>query len=122
MSKSLRSATDPGAVLSDRFPRDLTDVALTHSDARIVLDIAGHGRWTITVDDGMAEVTRDVATDPTCTVHTDADTLADLLIGRRSGVDAFLGGDLTTREPCDRPPDRRRVRPGRRPRHPAAGA
>ncbi len=97
MSKSLRSATDPGAVLSDRFPRDLTDVALTHSDARIVLDIAGHGRWTITVDDGIAEVTRDVATDPTCTVHTDADTLADLLIGRRSGVDAFLGGDLTTR-------------------------
>ncbi|MDF3312793.1 alpha/beta fold hydrolase [Rhodococcus sp. T2V] len=97
MSKSLRSAADPGAVLTDHFPRDLTDAALTHSDASLVLDITGHGRWTVTVDDGMAEVTRGVATDPTCTVHTDADTLADLLIGRRSGVDAFLVGDLTAR-------------------------
>jgi pimeloyl-ACP methyl ester carboxylesterase len=91
------SHLDPGAVLADHFPRDLTDTALTHSDASLVLDITGHGQWTVAVDDGKAAVTTKVATDPTSTVHTDADTLADLLIGRRSGVDAFLDGDLTTR-------------------------
>ncbi|QSE86893.1 alpha/beta fold hydrolase [Rhodococcus koreensis] len=91
------SHPDPGAVLADHFPRDLTDTALTHSDASLVLDITGHGRWTVAVDEGMAKVTTKAATDPTTTVHTDADTLADVLIGRRSGVDAFLDGDLTTR-------------------------
>ncbi|MDF3308801.1 hypothetical protein P3H15_27670 [Rhodococcus sp. T2V] len=79
------------------------DVALTHSDARFVLDVAGHGRWTVTVDDGMAEVTREVATDPTCTVHTDADTLAALLVGRRRGVDAFLGAATSQRAAALRP-------------------
>jgi pimeloyl-ACP methyl ester carboxylesterase len=34
---------------------------------------------------------------PTTTIHTDPHTLAGLLEGRRSGVDAFLAGDLTVR-------------------------
>lgn len=58
---SSRPAADPGAVLADHFPRDLTDAALTHSDASLVLDITCHGRWTVAVDDGTAEVTTKVA-------------------------------------------------------------
>ncbi|AWK71669.1 hydrolase [Rhodococcus oxybenzonivorans] len=89
---------DPASMLATHFPRDLTDTVMSGESATVVLDIAGHGHWTVSIDSGVAELrSADGPRKPTCTIRTDADTLADVLIGRRSGVDAFLDGDLVTR-------------------------
>lgn len=89
---------DPASMLATHFPRDLTDTVMSGESATVVLDIAGHGHWTVSIDSGVAESRgADGPRKPTCTIRTDADTLADVLIGRRSGVDAFLDGDLVTR-------------------------
>ncbi|MBB3038775.1 alpha/beta fold hydrolase [Hoyosella altamirensis] len=89
--------SSPDHLLSELFPQNVTDTAFTHSDAVVCLDVPDHGRWTLEVHDGVAEVSSGTHPDPTSVVTTSAETLTDLLTGRRSGVDAFLDGDLTTR-------------------------
>ncbi|MCW4355535.1 alpha/beta fold hydrolase [Hoyosella sp. YIM 151337] len=88
---------DPGRLLESFFPRKLHDVALTHSDAVLRLNITGYGSWGVTISDGSAAVTREAPRKPTSTLTMGANTLEDVLLGRRSGVEAFLEGDLATR-------------------------
>ncbi|WP_241249219.1 alpha/beta fold hydrolase [Rhodococcus sp. X156] len=63
----------------------------------VVLDIAGRGRWTLYIKHGEVSLVVGAIARPTCCIRTDAATLADLLMGRRSGVEAFLTGDLVAR-------------------------
>lgn len=88
---------DPGRLLDDFFPRELHDVALTHSDATLRLDITGHGSWCVSIRDGAATLSRRSPRNPTSTLTMNAQTLEDVLLGHRSGVEAFLDGDLATR-------------------------
>lgn len=92
-----RGATDPASVLANHLPRDLTRTVLARQDATLVLDVVGRGRWTVRIDHGEVTLLSGAIKHPTCTIRTDATTLADMLIGRRSGVDAFLSGDLAAR-------------------------
>lgn len=97
LAASGSTANDPGCLLKEFFPRELADVALTHSDAVLRLNVPGHGTWAVEIADGKADITSEAPTNPTSTLTMDATTLADILLGRRSGVDAFLDGDLVTR-------------------------
>lgn len=84
-------------VLAEYFPHDLSGTVLANDKATLVLDISDGGKWTVTIDGGTAKLSATSASRPTCSVQTDSWTLSDVLVGRRTGVEAFLDGDLTTR-------------------------
>ncbi len=64
--------------------------------AAVVFD-AGDLAWTMHVHGPDLRLARGRAPRPTTRIHADADTLADVIAGRRSGVDAFLDGGLRIR-------------------------
>lgn len=97
MPAASRRASDPVSVLANHLPRDLTRTVLAHRQATVVLDVVGRGRWTVRVDRGEVTLLSGAVKHPTCSIRTDATTLADLLVGTRSGVDAFVSGDLAAR-------------------------
>ncbi|MGZ4533265.1 MAG: SCP2 sterol-binding domain-containing protein, partial [Mycobacteriaceae bacterium] len=95
---SAQESIDPSTVLRNYLPRDLTRSVLARIPlVTIVLDIVGRGRWTLRIEHGEVSLIVGAMSHPTCSIRTDAATLADMLLGRRSGVDAFLAGDLVAR-------------------------
>lgn len=95
---SAQESIDPSTVLRNYLPRDLTRSVLARIPlVTIVLDIVGRGRWTLRIEHGEVSLIVGATSHPTCSIRTDAATLADMLLGRRSGVDAFLAGDLVAR-------------------------
>ncbi len=93
-----RESIDPSTVLRNHLPRDLTRTVLARIPlVTVVLDIVGRGRWTVRIEHGEVSLLEGAIHHPTCTIRTDAATLADMLLGRRSGVEAFLAGDLVAR-------------------------
>jgi pimeloyl-ACP methyl ester carboxylesterase len=68
---------------------------LAHAD--LVLDARPVGSWTVHASDGRVTFKVGRARTPTTTVATDARTLIEVLEGTRSGVSAWLEGDLHMR-------------------------
>jgi pimeloyl-ACP methyl ester carboxylesterase len=95
--RSTSRGTDPATLLAEHLPRDLSRTVLAGTRASLLLDVVGRGRWTVDVDHGAVTLTEGAAPHPTCSLRTDARTLEELLLGRRTGVDAFLAGDLVAR-------------------------
>lgn len=91
------SGLGPRGVLDAHLPRDLSRTVLARTRATMVLDVVGRGRWTVHLDRGDVELTEGTVDNPTCSIRTDAATLEDLLLGRVSGVEAFLAGTLVAR-------------------------
>ncbi len=87
----------PAGVLAEHLPRDLTRTVLARTVATLELDVVGRGRWTVHLDHGTVTLTQDAVEHPTARLRLDAVTLEDLLLGRRSGVEAFLTGDVVVR-------------------------
>ena len=85
------------AVLAGSFPRDVTGTVLADTSATLVLDIEDRDRWTVTIANGIADVSTVLVSRPTCSVHADASTWDEVMAGRRTGVQAFLDGDFTVR-------------------------
>jgi pimeloyl-ACP methyl ester carboxylesterase len=71
--------------------------ALGQTRGSVVFEAPPAGAWTLRLHRGKVTVLRGAVRHPTTTIHTDPHTLAGLLEGRRSGVDAFLAGDVTVR-------------------------
>lgn len=88
---------DPATALAQYLPRDLTHTVLAGTRAAVALEVVHRGRWTVHIDHGVLTVTDGLAPHPTSSIRTDARTLEDLLLGRRSGVEAFLRGTMEVR-------------------------
>lgn len=97
MTRSTTRGIDPATLLAEHLPRDLSRTVLARTRATLLLDIVGRGRWTVEVDHGVVTLADGAHPNPTCSIRTDARTLEELLLGRRSGVEAFLAGDLVAR-------------------------
>ena len=63
----------------------------------MALEVGGGAGYTIRIQDGTVLVGKGLPQDPTVSVITDAETLAAVIGGTRSGVHAFLKGDLRVR-------------------------
>jgi pimeloyl-ACP methyl ester carboxylesterase len=71
--------------------------ALSDVRGAIVFDVSPAGAWTVQLNEGRVRLTRGALAKATTTVTTDPATMAAVLEGRVSGIDAFLGGALTVR-------------------------
>ena len=71
--------------------------ALAEVRGRVVFAAPPAGAWTIWLDDGRVRLTRGAGAKPDATVTADPATLAAVLDGRMSGVDAFLAHGLVVR-------------------------
>jgi pimeloyl-ACP methyl ester carboxylesterase len=71
--------------------------ALAEVRGHVVFAAPPAGAWTVWLDDGRVRLTRGAATKPDAAVTADPATLASVLEGRMSGVDAFLAHGLVVR-------------------------
>jgi pimeloyl-ACP methyl ester carboxylesterase len=74
---------------TDRIPEDV--------NATVVLEADGGRGWTVLIEDGAMSVSPGIADRATSGVIADEATHAAVLGGTRSGVEAFLDGDLRVR-------------------------
>ena len=70
---------------------------LASTRATLLLTAGGAAKWTVEIDRGRAVATRGAPANPTATVHAPLTVLGDVVAGARSGIEAFLAGDLTLR-------------------------
>jgi pimeloyl-ACP methyl ester carboxylesterase len=70
---------------------------LADTTATILFTAGGMARWTIEIEHGRASARRGGPPDPTTTVRAPLPVLLDVVCGTRSGIDAFLAGELTVR-------------------------
>jgi pimeloyl-ACP methyl ester carboxylesterase len=70
---------------------------LADTTATILFTGGGLATWTIEIDRGRTSVRRGTPNAPTTTVRAALPVLDDVVSGRRSGIAAFLAGDLTVR-------------------------
>lgn len=70
---------------------------LADTTATILLTAGGMANWTIDIQRGRAEARRGGPASPTTTVRASLGVLNDVVSGKRSGIGAFLDGDLTVR-------------------------
>lgn len=70
---------------------------LADTSATLLLTAGGTANWTVEIDRGRAVVGAGAPAEPTSTVHASLGVLDDVVAGTRSGVEAFLAGDLTLR-------------------------
>jgi len=71
--------------------------ALADTRASVVFEVAPAGIWTVALHEGRVRLRRGAARRPQTIVRVDPRTLAAILEGKRSGVEAFLDGTLTVR-------------------------
>jgi pimeloyl-ACP methyl ester carboxylesterase/predicted lipid carrier protein YhbT len=71
--------------------------ALADQRGTVVFNSPPVGSWSVHLDDGRVRLTRGVAAKPRAVVTADAATMAAVLDGRISGVEAFLSHGLTVR-------------------------
>ena len=91
------AGADLDTVLAMRLRRTLAGTTLQARRATVVLDAGEQGVWTVEVGDGRARTHRGSAPEPTLLVHGTAHALADVVSGRTSGAQAFLGGRVSLR-------------------------
>ena len=96
MSPVARRGADLDALLASRLRRTLSGDVLDDREATVVFD-DGYSQWTVELDRGRGRVRRGAARTPTLVVRGQASVLADVIAGGRSGVQAFLDGDVTVR-------------------------
>ncbi len=70
---------------------------LSDTDATILFTAGGLATWTIDVERGRMSARRGSPHAPTTTVRAALPVLHDVVSGQRSGIEAFLAGDLTVR-------------------------
>jgi pimeloyl-ACP methyl ester carboxylesterase/putative sterol carrier protein len=83
----------------ERLLRERAEQVRTPSDVNAVLalDLEDADGWTARVTEGRIEVEPGLPDKPDVRVTTRRDTLAEVVSGQRSGVEAFLAGDLVVR-------------------------
>lgn len=77
--------------------RGLYSPLLADTTATILLTAGGLANWTVAVDRGRTLARRGGPANPTTTVRAPLAVLDDVVSGARSGVEAFLAGELTVR-------------------------
>jgi pimeloyl-ACP methyl ester carboxylesterase len=70
---------------------------LADTTATILFTAGGLATWTVAVDRGRASARVGSPAEPTTTVRASLPVLTEVVSGARSGVEAFLAGDLTVR-------------------------
>jgi pimeloyl-ACP methyl ester carboxylesterase len=70
---------------------------LADADATLLFDAGRPAQWTVTIDHGRAAARRGRPSAPTTTIRAALPVLDDVVSGRRSGISAFLDGELTVR-------------------------
>jgi pimeloyl-ACP methyl ester carboxylesterase len=70
---------------------------LADTTASLLFTAGGMANWTLEIDRGRALAKRGGPANPTTTVRASLRVLDDVVSGKRSGVEAFLAGDLTVR-------------------------
>jgi pimeloyl-ACP methyl ester carboxylesterase len=65
--------------------------------ATLLFTAGGMANWTVEIDRGRALASRGGPASPTTTVRAALPVLNDVVAGQRSGIEAFLDGDLTVR-------------------------
>lgn len=66
-------------------------------EGTVTLDITDDEKWTLRFEDGSIALSSGKASGSDTTVITDGATMLDVLQGDRSGIEAFLSGDLRVR-------------------------
>lgn len=72
-------------------------LALAEVRGSVVFDAGAAGRWTVRLHDGRVTLYRGAQSRPSATVSADAATLAAVVDGRLSGVEAYLSHGLVVR-------------------------
>lgn len=70
---------------------------LADTTATLLFTAGGMASWTIEIDRGRALARRGAPANPTTTVRAALPVLDNVVSGARSGIEAFLAGDLTVR-------------------------
>jgi pimeloyl-ACP methyl ester carboxylesterase len=70
---------------------------LADTTATLLFTAGGMANWTVEIDRGRAVANRGGPANPTATVRASLGVLNDVVAGTRSGIEAFLAGDLTVR-------------------------
>jgi len=70
---------------------------LADTTATLLFTAGGMANWTVEIDRGRAVAKRGGPANPTTTVRAPLPVLNAVLSGTRSGIEAFLAGDLTVR-------------------------
>jgi pimeloyl-ACP methyl ester carboxylesterase len=83
-------------LLRDRL-RGSYSPLLADVDATMLFTAGGMANWTVQIERGRANVLPGGPGSPTTTVRAALPVLRDVVSGARSGVQAFLDGDLTVR-------------------------
>lgn len=93
-----RSNTGSGPNGLGSLLRDQVEAAMVPPDLNALVTLeAGAYVWTARIEDGRMDLVPGFPDRHTVRVMTDPDTLADVAMGKRSGVEAFLAGDLRVR-------------------------
>src|SRR5437763_6591254 len=70
---------------------------LADTTATLLFTAGGMANWTVEIDRGRASARRGGPSNPTTTVRASLPVLNDVVAGKRSGIQAFLDGELTVR-------------------------
>jgi len=95
-ARRLSAIPNLDALFSARV-RQGVGAALAEVRGQVVFDSPPAGSWTVWLDDGRVRLTRGAVPRPDATVTADPSTLAAVLEGRMSGIDAFLAHGLVVR-------------------------
>src|SRR4051794_29297971 len=95
-ARRLAAIPNLDALFSARV-RQGVGAALADVHGRVVFSSPPVGSWTVHLDDGRVRLTRGAVAGPDATVTADPSTLAAVLEGRISGVEAFLSHGLVVR-------------------------
>src|SRR5690349_2297962 len=85
--------TDLLPLLEERL-HGLYSPLLADTTASIMFTAGGMANWTVDIERGRTAARRGGPPDPTTTVRAPLNVLDDVVTGARSGVGAFLDGDL----------------------------
>jgi pimeloyl-ACP methyl ester carboxylesterase len=77
--------------------RGLYSPLLADATATILFTAGGMANWTVEIERGRTLARRGGPANPTTTVHAPLPVLDDVVSGERSGIEAFLAGELTVR-------------------------
>src|SRR3954469_1261435 len=95
-ARRLSAIPNLDALFSARV-RQGVGAALADVSGRVVFSSPPAGSWTVNLDHGRVRLTRCAASSPDATVTAEPATLAAVLEGRISGVEAFLDHGLVVR-------------------------
>jgi pimeloyl-ACP methyl ester carboxylesterase len=70
---------------------------LADTTATLLFTAGGMANWTVAIEGGRAFAKRGGPPNPTTTVRASLPVLNDVVSGNRSGIEAFLAGELTVR-------------------------